>query len=50
MGTALFYDPLSPMKVNAGIEDYLRTHRFTSIADLIGGIDPAKALNQAASG
>jgi hypothetical protein len=38
------------MKVNAGIEEYLRAHRFTSIADLVGGIDPAKTLNQAASG
>ena len=50
LGTALFYDPLAPIKVNAGIEEYLRTHRFASISDLIGGIDPAKALNQAASG
>jgi hypothetical protein len=28
----------------------LRAHRFTSITDLVGGIDPAKAVNQAASG
>jgi dihydroorotate dehydrogenase (NAD+) catalytic subunit len=50
IGTALFYDPMAPMKVNAGLEDYLREHRFTSITDLVGGIDPAKTLNQAASG
>jgi dihydroorotate dehydrogenase (NAD+) catalytic subunit len=50
LGTALFYDPLAPMKVNAGLEEYLRAHRFTSVADLVGGIDPAKVLNQAASG
>ena len=50
IGTALFYDPLAPVKVNAGLEDYLRAHRFASIADLVGGIDPAKVLNQAASG
>jgi dihydroorotate dehydrogenase (NAD+) catalytic subunit len=50
IGTALFYDPLAPMKVNAGIEEYLRAHRFTNVTDLIGAIDPAKALNQAASG
>jgi dihydroorotate dehydrogenase (NAD+) catalytic subunit len=50
VGTALFYDPLVPKKVNAGLEQYLRTHRFASIGDLVGGIDPAKALNQAASG
>jgi dihydroorotate dehydrogenase (NAD+) catalytic subunit len=50
IGTALFYDPLVPMKVNAGLEEYLRKHRFASIADLVGGIDPAKSVNQAASG
>jgi dihydroorotate dehydrogenase (NAD+) catalytic subunit len=50
IGTALFYDPLAPKKVNAGLEQYLRTHRFASITDLVGGIDPAKVLNQAASG
>jgi dihydroorotate dehydrogenase (NAD+) catalytic subunit len=50
IGTALFYDPMAPTKVNSGLEDYLRKHKFVSITDLIGGIDPAKALNQAASG
>ena len=50
LGTALFYDPLAPTKVNAGLDEYLRKHKFVSITDLIGGIDPAKALNQAASG
>ena len=50
LGTALFYDPMAPTKVNAGLEEYLRRHRLASITDLVGGIDPAKALNQAASG
>jgi dihydroorotate dehydrogenase (NAD+) catalytic subunit len=50
MGTALFSDPMAPTKVNAGLDDYLRKHRFASITDLIGGIDPARVLNQAASG
>ncbi len=50
IGTALFYDPLAPMKVNAELEEYLRAHRFASIGDLVGAIDPAKAVNQAASG
>jgi dihydroorotate dehydrogenase (NAD+) catalytic subunit len=50
IGTALFYDPLAPVKVNAGLEAYLRQHRFASITDLVGSIDPAKVLNQAASG
>ncbi len=50
LGTALFYDPMAPMKVNAGLEEYLQRHRFASITDLVGGIDPARVLNQAASG
>ncbi|HET8696451.1 MAG TPA: dihydroorotate dehydrogenase [Gammaproteobacteria bacterium] len=50
LGTALFYDPLAPQKVNAGMDDYLRTHRFASIRDLVGGIEVGRAVNQAASG
>jgi dihydroorotate dehydrogenase (NAD+) catalytic subunit len=50
LGTALFYDPLAPQKVNAGVDDYLRTHGFRSITDLIGGVDTRKVANQAASG
>jgi dihydroorotate dehydrogenase (NAD+) catalytic subunit len=50
LGTALFYDPLAPMKVNAGIEEYLRAHRFTSITNLVGGLELGKTANQAASG
>ena len=50
LGTALFYDPLAPQKVNAGLDDYLRRHRFTSIKDLVGGIEVGRTMNQAASG
>jgi dihydroorotate dehydrogenase (NAD+) catalytic subunit len=50
LGTALFYDPLAPMKVNAGIEEYLRAHRFASITNLVGGLELGKTANQAASG
>jgi dihydroorotate dehydrogenase (NAD+) catalytic subunit len=50
LGTALFYDPLAPRKVNSGLDDYLRTHGFRSIADLVGGVDTRKVANQAASG
>jgi dihydroorotate dehydrogenase (NAD+) catalytic subunit len=50
LGTALFYDPLAPVKVNAGIDDYLRTHGARSIADLVGGIEIGKTANQAAAG
>jgi dihydroorotate dehydrogenase (NAD+) catalytic subunit len=50
LGTALFYDPLAPQKVNAGLDEYLRKCGLASIADLVGGLDVGKAANQAASG
>jgi len=50
LGTALFYDPLAPQKVNAGLDDYMRAHDCKSITDLVGGIETAKTANQAASG
>jgi dihydroorotate dehydrogenase (NAD+) catalytic subunit len=50
LGTALFYDPFAPTKVNAGIDDYLRTRGFTSVADLVGAVQLGKAGNQAAAG
>jgi dihydroorotate dehydrogenase len=50
LGTALFYDPLAPQKVNAGIDEYLRAHGIASIATLVGGIELGKTMNQAASG
>src|SRR5882672_5417434 len=50
LGTALFYDPLAPQKVNAGMDDYLRAHGFASTANLVGGIDVRRTTNQAASG
>jgi hypothetical protein len=36
--------------VNAGIDDYLRTHGAASITDLVGGIEIGKTANQAAAG
>ncbi|HET7131419.1 MAG TPA: dihydroorotate dehydrogenase [Gammaproteobacteria bacterium] len=50
LGTALFYDPLAPQKINAGMDEYLCKHRFASIEDLVGGIDVGRTVNQAASG
>jgi dihydroorotate dehydrogenase (NAD+) catalytic subunit len=50
LGTALFYDPLAPQKVNAGLDEYLCTHGFASIQDLVGGIEVGRTMNQAASG
>jgi dihydroorotate dehydrogenase (NAD+) catalytic subunit len=36
VGTANFFDPLSPLKILEGIEDYLRRHQLT-LKDLVGG-------------
>ena len=36
VGTALFYDPLVCVKINAGISDYLKRHEMSSIAGLVG--------------
>src|SRR5262247_227670 len=35
LGTALFYDPFAPKKVNLGLDAYLRTHGFESITELV---------------
>jgi dihydroorotate dehydrogenase (NAD+) catalytic subunit len=39
IGTALFIDPQSPVKIRAGIEKYLEEHGFTSIYDIIGALE-----------
>jgi dihydroorotate dehydrogenase (NAD+) catalytic subunit len=36
IGTALFYDPLVCRKINEGIRNYLQSHEFDSVADLVG--------------
>jgi dihydroorotate dehydrogenase (NAD+) catalytic subunit len=50
LGTALFYDPLAPQKVNAGLDEHLRKSGVASIADLVGAVVTARTANQAASG
>ena len=50
LGTALFYDPMAPVKVNAGLDDYLRRHAVASIADLVGGLRLGGVVNQASGG
>jgi dihydroorotate dehydrogenase (NAD+) catalytic subunit len=50
LGTALFYDPLAPKRINAGIDEYLRTHNVRSITELVGALGPNEALNVSASG
>lgn len=42
IGTALFYDPMVCKKVNAGIADYLRTHRLASVRELVGSLHTGK--------
>ncbi|HQE28835.1 MAG TPA: dihydroorotate dehydrogenase, partial [Phycisphaerae bacterium] len=42
IGTAMFRDPTTPLRVLAGIEDYLRRHSFTSVTQLIGQLRPKR--------
>lgn len=38
VGTALFYDPLACVKINAGISDYLARHDMSAVAELVGSL------------
>jgi len=38
VGTALFYDPLICKSINAGIAEYLKTHQFDNVAELVGAM------------
>jgi len=40
IGTALFLDPTIPLRVIAGIEDYLRRHALESVGQLVGRLQP----------
>ncbi len=50
LGTALFYDPLAPVKVNAGLEAYLHANAFASVGELVGAVETSNALDLASSG
>jgi len=50
VGTALFYDPMAPKKINAGIEAYLERHGFESLRELIGTLRVGGTLDMPASG
>jgi dihydroorotate dehydrogenase (NAD+) catalytic subunit len=50
VGTALFYDPMAPRKINAGIDAYLERHGFESIEALVGCLDLGRSLDMPASG
>ena len=39
LGTGLFYDPLLPGRINAGIRDYLTRHGFGSVAEVVGTLE-----------
>ncbi|MFQ5489007.1 MAG: dihydroorotate dehydrogenase [Gammaproteobacteria bacterium] len=38
VGTALFYDPLACLRINAGIVDYLQRHGLSEVAQLTGSL------------
>lgn len=38
VGTALFIDPTTPVKIIDGISDYLERHKIQSVNELIGGL------------
>lgn len=42
IGTAMFRDPTTPLRVLAGLEDYLRRHKLSSIRQLIGQLKPKR--------
>jgi len=50
VGTALFYDPMAPKKINAGIDAYLERHGFESLRELIGTLRVGGTLDMPASG
>ena len=47
VGTALFYDPLSCKKINAGIADYLAANGMCSVSELVGSLDAPKRVVEA---
>ena len=42
VGTALFYDPLICLKINAGIQDYLERHELPDVAALTGSLEAGR--------
>lgn len=39
VGTALFVDPRTPLRIRAGLADYLRRHNHASVREIIGTIE-----------
>jgi dihydroorotate dehydrogenase (NAD+) catalytic subunit len=38
IGTSLFYDPMSCKKINTGIAEYLQTHGYSNVTELVGSL------------
>uniref|UniRef100_UPI0032169450 dihydroorotate dehydrogenase n=1 Tax=uncultured Draconibacterium sp. TaxID=1573823 RepID=UPI0032169450 len=38
VGTGIFKDPMIPVKIVEGIEDYMKRHKLQSVTELIGGL------------
>jgi len=47
VGTALFYDPLICTKINDGIANYLSSHNYNHVADIVGNIHKTEVANAA---
>lgn len=45
VGTAIFMDPQSPLKIITGIEDYLIKHGISRVSDLVGALELHSNLN-----
>ena len=43
VGTALFYDPLVCLKINAGLREYLERHGIQNVTELTGTLAPSVA-------
>jgi dihydroorotate dehydrogenase (NAD+) catalytic subunit len=39
VGTANFVDPLATVKIIAGLDDYLTKHKYSSVSQIIGGLE-----------
>lgn len=40
VGAAIFTDPFAPIKIIAGINDYLDSHGIKAVRDIVGTVDP----------
>ncbi len=43
VGTAIFADPILPLKIISGIDEYLDANGFSKVSDIVGRIEPRKS-------